>query len=88
MFRCHVGHAFSLEGLVHEQSAELEPALWAAVRALEESSALSQRLSVASSGDLRQRFADKARTHMDHANYIRQLILHGQMLSRTDADAL
>jgi two-component system chemotaxis response regulator CheB len=87
-FRCHVGHAFSLESLVREQSEEMERALWAAVRALEESAALSQRLSATSSADLRQRFVEKSRTHTAQAEYIRQMILHGQMLSRGDADDL
>src|SRR5262249_37303281 len=41
-FRCHVGHAFSLESLVHEQGEEMERALWGAVRALEEGTALSR----------------------------------------------
>jgi two-component system chemotaxis response regulator CheB len=46
-FRCHVGHAFSLDSLIREQSEEMERALWAAVRSLEEGAALSRRLGVA-----------------------------------------
>jgi hypothetical protein len=37
LFRCHVGRAFSLEGLEIEQAESVERALWAAARALEES---------------------------------------------------
>lgn len=83
-FRCHVGHTFTLESLVREQGESMERALWAAVRALEESAALSRRLSVIESGDLRYRFAEKASTQMQEAELIRQTILHGAMLSRGD----
>jgi two-component system chemotaxis response regulator CheB len=85
-FRCHVGHAFSLESLVREQSEELERTLWAAVRALEESAALSRRLSVGEQGELRRSFAEKAVTHMQQADYLRNMLLHGLMLSPADAE--
>jgi two-component system chemotaxis response regulator CheB len=44
-FQCHVGHAFSGDGLVHAQSDGLDVALWSALRALEESSALRRRMA-------------------------------------------
>jgi two-component system chemotaxis response regulator CheB len=87
-FRCHVGHAFTLENLVREQSEEMERVLWAAVRALEESAALARRVSQYETGELRKRFAEKATTHAQHADYIRQLLLHGHMLDRLDAAAV
>jgi two-component system chemotaxis response regulator CheB len=83
-FRCHVGHAFTLESLVREQGESMERALWAAIRALEESAALSRRLSAIETGDLRQRFAEKASTQTRHAELIRQTVLHAPMLSRAD----
>ena len=45
-FRCRVGHAFAPETLYIGQRTELEGALWAALRALEEQAALSKRLAV------------------------------------------
>lgn len=87
-FRCHVGHAFSLESLVREQSEELERTLWAAVRALEESAALSRRLSAVERGELRRSFAEKAAAHLQQAEYLRKMLLHGLMLTPEDAEKL
>ena len=83
-FRCHVGHAFSLDSLVREQSEGLERALWAAIRALEESAALSIRLSAREKGELRRRFAEKAFSQRQNAELIRQIVLHGKLLERAD----
>lgn len=87
-FRCHVGHTFSLDNLLREQGEEVERALWAAVRALEESSAINGRIGRErgglARGGLEARFDEKARVLSGHAEYIRQLLLHGAMLSRSD----
>jgi two-component system, chemotaxis family, protein-glutamate methylesterase/glutaminase len=87
-FRCHVGHAFSLNALVHEQSEELERVLWAAIRALEESAALSLRISRKETGELRNRFMEKAHTQQQQADYIRRLVLQGATLSPDDGRGL
>lgn len=43
-FRCSVGHAFSIESLSSGQAAQLEGALWTAVRALEDRAELLHKM--------------------------------------------
>jgi two-component system chemotaxis response regulator CheB len=76
-YRCRVGHAWSPETLLDEQAVALEGALWMALRALEEKSALSRRMAEtrmqrhAASGARFQDMADDA----EHAGAtIRRLI--------------
>ena len=83
-FRCHTGHAFSLPSLVTEQSEQLERALWAAIRALEESAALAERLAAIEKGQLKKRFAEKARTQRQQAAFLKKIALHGDMLTAED----
>ncbi|HET6440193.1 MAG TPA: chemotaxis protein CheB [Anaeromyxobacter sp.] len=78
-FRCHVGHAFTLESLLGEQGEELERALWAAVRSLEEGAALARRLArTQPTAEMRDRFAEKEGTLSQQADVIRRLLLYGQ----------
>ncbi|WNG34943.1 chemotaxis protein CheB [Archangium violaceum] len=44
-FRCRTGHAYTAEALSSEQQHALDGALWAALRALEESASLSRRMA-------------------------------------------
>ncbi len=83
-FACHVGHAFSLRSLYSEQADQVESALWAAVRALEESTSLAQRLAETSRGNLQARFFDRERTMRQHADTLRTILLQGNLPARTD----
>jgi two-component system chemotaxis response regulator CheB len=88
VFRCHVGHSFSLESIAAEQAEEVERALWSAARSLEESASLSARLAGTGGRDLGRRFAEKAQAQLRDAGLIRQILLSGGVLDRVDADRL
>jgi two-component system, chemotaxis family, protein-glutamate methylesterase/glutaminase len=81
-FRCHVGHAFSAENLMAEQSEELENALWAALRSLEENAALSRRMAVRASERNHtisvMQFEENARQVEQHAAVIRQVLHYNE----------
>ena len=78
-FRCRVGHAFTAQSLLAEQTGALETALWTALTALEETAALSARLYRRAlergheSSALR--FQERSRTAQEHARVIRQTLL-------------
>ncbi|MEW1960598.1 chemotaxis protein CheB [Kineococcus sp. NPDC059986] len=77
-FRCRVGHAWSPESLHEQQSAELDGALWIALRSLEERAALAREMAdrAREAGhDLTAgRFADRAVETGDAARTIRRLL--------------
>ena len=80
-FRCRVGHAYTDEALLAHQSENLEAALWTALRALEEHSALARRLAVrASSRGFRHSastFTEQAMDAEHHASVIRTVLHAG-----------
>ncbi|MFF5083819.1 chemotaxis protein CheB [Actinoplanes sp. NPDC000266] len=73
-FRCRVGHAWSPESLLDEQAVALEGALWIALRALEEKSALSRRMAHSRHSGSGARFDDIANESESAASTIRKLI--------------
>jgi two-component system chemotaxis response regulator CheB len=82
VFRCHVGHAFSLEGLAIEQAEEVERALWAAARSLEESASIARRARARATGDLQRNLAEKEGMLMQQAQLIRDMLLRGRALPK------
>jgi two-component system chemotaxis response regulator CheB len=83
-FACHVGHKFSLRSLYSEQADQVEFAMWAAIRALEESASLALRLADTAGDQLRPRFLDKQRTMILHADTLRGMVLAGSQSTRQD----
>jgi two-component system chemotaxis response regulator CheB len=77
-FRCRVGHAYGLASLAAEQQDQIEAALWAASRALEEQASLHDRLARRA----RERGHDRSASHFDergkaarhHARKVREVI--------------
>lgn len=80
-FRCRVGHAYSDEALLVHQSENLEAALWTALRALEEHSALARRLSSRANHrghtHSASTFTEQAMDAEHHASVIRAVLHSG-----------
>jgi two-component system chemotaxis response regulator CheB len=80
-FRCRVGHAYSADSLLAEQSSSLEAALWTALRALEETAALANRVAERAHARNRpmaaNRFVEQAREAERSADVIRKVLLNG-----------
>lgn len=77
-FRCRVGHVYSPESLLADQTEGVERALWAAVRSMEEQAEFSDRLANTSRDkkrpSLARRFSEKADTSRENANILRELL--------------
>jgi two-component system, chemotaxis family, protein-glutamate methylesterase/glutaminase len=77
-FRCRVGHAWSPESLLAQQSLALEGALWMALRSLEEKAALSvdmaDRAGSAGHHLTAARFRETAEETLGAAELVRELI--------------
>jgi two-component system chemotaxis response regulator CheB len=79
-YRCRVGHAWSPESLLIQQSEALEAALWLALRSLEERAALSRRLSEPARrrghSITATRFEEQAAEAQQAARLVRDLLLN------------
>jgi len=75
-FHCPVGHSYGTESLAKEMSTASESALWAAVRALEEKSALQRRVAEGMGMDrtMSSRLLDQSAADAANAHLIRDMI--------------
>ncbi len=78
-FRCRVGHAWTANGLLAEQSTGIETALWTALRALEERAVLCKRVAdrMRASGleTSATRFQKQASDSRQRAAILRQVLI-------------
>jgi two-component system chemotaxis response regulator CheB len=90
-FRCRVGHAFSAQTVLAEQSEALDKALWIALRTLEEKAELLRRLAVQTNGQGRERLAQgfegRAAEAEQHAKLLQQLLIETELKSSTSEAA-
>jgi two-component system, chemotaxis family, protein-glutamate methylesterase/glutaminase len=77
-FRCRVGHAFSTESMMAEQSEALDKALWLALKIIEEKIELLRRLAEQARTKARewlaQNFEDRAIEAEQQANLLQKLL--------------
>lgn len=86
-FRCHTGHAYSINTLLAEVTEHVGEALWGAIRAIEESAMLLTEMArerKAKSEDLPsiELLEEKARDTLKRADLVRQVAAGHQTLSQ------
>lgn len=78
-FRCHTGHAYSLEALLAEFSERTEKTLWSAIRSMEEMVLLMRRMAGQLSRDEHAQAAEsllkEAQRTQQHADVVRRLAM-------------
>ncbi|HEY9632609.1 MAG TPA: hypothetical protein V6D14_04340 [Coleofasciculaceae cyanobacterium] len=76
---CHVGHAFSVESFLEEQSEEIERLLWAAMRTLKDRVKIIRRMADEARNKnepvAAQQFEEEAQQVLKRAELIRQALL-------------
>jgi two-component system chemotaxis response regulator CheB len=89
-YRCHVGHGYSGEGLAVEHARKLEAALWTALRALEENSAIRRRMAERSKRQkweaLAGEYERQAKDSEERAALIREVLVSDDLHVRADKD--
>jgi len=86
-FRCHTGHAYSVESLLAEFTEKTEDSLWNAIRAIEETALLMHNLarhfSEHHNDTDAETFMRKARESQRRAEIVRQAVMAHEKLSQT-----
>lgn len=81
-FRCRVGHAFSVGSLIAEQSDAVEAALWVALKAIEESASLAEKMALTAyqrnQVHLAEHYEKKAEHARENAHLIQNVLLQNQ----------
>jgi two-component system chemotaxis response regulator CheB len=76
---CRTGHKFTLETLQNEQRTQVENAMWAAVRALQEESTLAHTIAVKAEtngrASMARRFFLREETARRHAGVLQRLLM-------------
>jgi CheB methylesterase len=85
--RCRVGHAYTADALRMAMSEATEDALWAAMRALEEKSALLRRMAPRAAERLREQYRQEAQGYDQHVETIRRILVESQELETKEQQA-
>ena len=90
-FRCHIGHSFTANVFLSEQTQNIENALWSAVRAMEEkvtfSRQMSERMKNYNLQNAAAKYEDHAKSLDAEVTLIRGIILDGFATKRTITEA-
>jgi two-component system chemotaxis response regulator CheB len=84
-FRCHTGHAYSVDSLLAEITGGVEDSLWSAIRSIEESVLLlrhmAEHLAESENGDTAERYLAQAQQAQRRADLVRQSVMKQEQLS-------
>ncbi|MFP5262326.1 MAG: chemotaxis protein CheB [Blastocatellia bacterium] len=90
-FRCHTGHAFSVNSLLAELTDNIEDTLWTAIRSIQESTMLmrhmAQHLSGGGEGAMAELFLQKAQEAERRADLVRQVVMSHEKMSGVKVEA-
>lgn len=84
-FRCHTGHAYSLNSLLVEVTESIESALWSTLRGIEESQLLmnhiAEHLHQANDGEIAELLLQKSQEAKKRAELVKQAVMSNEILS-------
>jgi two-component system chemotaxis response regulator CheB len=84
-FRCHTGHAYSIDSLLAEITEGVEDSLWNAIRSIEESVLLlrhmAEHLPESENGHTSEKFLARALEAEQRADLVRQAVMNQEQLS-------
>jgi two-component system chemotaxis response regulator CheB len=90
-FRCHTGHAYSIESLLADITEKMDDALWNSIRAFEEGELfmrhMAEHLGKGHNGHSAESFLKRAEEAKRRANLLRQATMNGDGLNTSDSDA-
>ena len=76
-FRCHIGHAYSVESFLAQHGASVEAALWTAIRVLEERVTIARGVAARMTRNhhplTAEQFEDQAQEAAQHADRLRRV---------------
>lgn len=85
-YRCHVGHAYTVDSLLSELTRKVSDALWNALRAIEESAKLLRQEAEHARKDqdlpLYERYLEKTKAAQMNADAVRAVAMRQEQLSR------
>jgi two-component system chemotaxis response regulator CheB len=76
-YRCHTGHAFTAEGLLHSAQQSLEETMWVALRMMEERKNLLSNMAVRGQGPYSVQQEERIEEMKKHINRLREFLLNG-----------
>jgi two-component system chemotaxis response regulator CheB len=81
-FRCHTGHAYSIESLLADITEKMDDAVWNSIRAFEEGELfmrlMAEHLGDGHNGDTAEGFRQRADEAQRSAQLLRQVAMNGQ----------